>query len=427
MAVVFISKPNDDVNVTGQPLVYTLYDSVSTPVRYIVQIEEATNAFSTGTEVAKIYISPNANNRGVFDLSSFVDGRLELPTTVGTQGGYRFIQGNSAQNGTVPADEIQETVRKYTIKVGRLNADNTEDLNDSNTNIYLIPGVRQISEGLHPSFADFHMTTFQSVTTKGWLTVRNFTDDSRRAIHMHMADDDQGAMCLLAASNMGIQNLFYRLVYTLKDSAGNTLATQTAIMAGSSTVTSNYKVAIIGPNQMSASAVFGSNWDSDWHVCEVQPQTSWGARCGATLHIYRDCRPIKHQPVQIAFTNWAGGWDLLRFDGRAPKTITKEAKTYQSNPLTYGASVPTFQYWDEVTKTYHQTATRKFRLNHNQFTADERDMLEHLMRAKIVYFRYGRDTWQPCKVDENSLVIEPAASKMFNVSLTITQSQPVRC
>tara|TARA_Y100000592_G_scaffold73158_1_gene113859 strand:+ start:67 stop:1350 length:1284 start_codon:yes stop_codon:yes gene_type:complete len=427
MAVVFISKPNDDVNVTGQPLVYTLNDSVSTPVRYIVQIEEATNAFSTGTEVAKVYISPNASSRGVFDLSSFVDGRLELPVTVSTQGGYRFIQGNSAQNGAIPADGIQETVRKYTLKVGRLNTDGTEDLNDANTSIYLIPGVRQISEGLHPSFADFHMTSFSNVTKRGWLTVRNFAAGSTQYIDMHMADEDQGAMCLLAATNMGITSYFYRLQYTLKDIAGTTLATQTAIMAGSSTITSNYKTGIIGPEQMETNAVFGSNWDDDWHSCEITPQSAWGARVGATLRIYKDCRPIKHKPVQIAFTNWAGGWDLLRFDGRAPKTITKEAKTYQSNPLTYGEPAPTFQYWDEVTKTYHQTATRKFRLNHNQFTADERDMLEYLMRAKIVYFRYGTDTWQPCKVDENSLVIEPAASKMFNVSLTITQSQPVRC
>lgn len=426
MAVIFSSKPNDDANVTGQPLVYVLYDSVSTPVRFIVKIFESTSAFSTGTEVAKIYISPNAQNRGVFDLSSFVDGRLDLPTTVSTQGGYRFIQGNTVANGMTPSTVKHEVVKKYTLQVGRLNTDGTEDLNDAQTAIYLIPGVRQISEGLHPSFADYHMSVFTNVQKRGWLTVRNFATGSTEYIDIHMADDDQAVMCLLTYS-MGYTNYFNKVKYTLKDSSGTTLATVTPTMSGSSTITSNYRTALIGPSQLALNAVFGASWDDDWHSCEITPQSAWGARVGATLRIYKDCRPIKHTPVQIAFTNWAGGWDVLRFDGRAPKTITKTAKTYQSTPLTYDQSAPTFEAWNEVTKTYHQTATRKYKLNHNQFTADERDMLEHLMRAKIVYFRYGTETWKPCKVDENSLVIQPAASKMFDVSLTITQSQPVRC
>lgn len=427
MAVSFVSKPNDDVNVTGQPLIFTVQDTAGTPVRFIVQILESTNAFSTGTEVAKIYLTPTTANRGVFDLSSFVDGRLDYPTTVSTQGGYRFLHGNDVTNGMAPSTVFHETLKKYTLRFGRLNSDGTENLNQTNAAIYLIPGVRQIEDGLHPVFSDFHMTAFSNVTKRGWLTAREFAEGSTQYIDIHLADDDQGAMCLLAASNMGVTNYFYRLDYTLKDASGTTLATEQDIMGGSSTITSNYKTGIIGPDLMATNAVFGDDWDDDWHVCEVEPTTAWGARCGATLRVYRDCRPMKHEPVQIAFTNFAGGWDLLRFDGRAPKTITKSAKTYQSNPLNYEASSPTFNKWDAVTKTYHQTSTRKLKLQHNQFTATERALLEHLMRAKLVYYRYGTEDWKPCQVDQDTLRIEPAASKMFDVSLTITQSQPVRC
>ena len=76
MAVAFTSEPVDDVNVTNQHLIYVMNDTVSTPDRYIVEVWENAYFSLDGTRIAKVYITPNENNRGVFDLGDIVNNRL---------------------------------------------------------------------------------------------------------------------------------------------------------------------------------------------------------------------------------------------------------------------------------------------------------------------------------------------------------------
>lgn len=431
MAVSWVSKPNDDWNVTGQPLIYVVRDAVETPDRFIVRVWESGTSTSEGTLIAKIYISPNSNDRGVFDLSSLVDGRLEVPTIVSSYAGDQFFMDDVPYSpysmSTQIEDNAQGWMKRYTIKAGRLDSDGTETLDTVNTTIYLSPGVRQPYEGLHPSFSQFYFDSTSS-PDKGWLTTRDYREGSTRYIDIPMADEDWGAMAISPHSNMGITNNLYRIQYTLKDADGTTLATESDICTGSSTLSSNYRGVVIGPERMASTAVFGSDWDDDWDTCEIEPRSFYQQRVGATLVIKRDYRPCKNTPVQVAWTNWAGGWDMLRFDGRAPKTISAQGKSYRRTPVNYEfTSGPQWHKSQPTQVNYHREATRSFQLNHNAFTTEERELLEHLMRSRKVYYRYGTDDWYPCVVDDNSLVIEPAGAKMYQVSLRITQAQPIRC
>ena len=81
MAVAFTSEPVDDLNLTNQHIIYAMYDSAEVPDRYIVQVYEQNYAYGgDGTLIAKIYITPNENDRGVFDLGDLVANRLSPPT-----------------------------------------------------------------------------------------------------------------------------------------------------------------------------------------------------------------------------------------------------------------------------------------------------------------------------------------------------------
>ena len=117
----------------------------------------------------------------------------------------------------------------------------------------------------------------------------------------------------------------------------------------------------------------------------------------------------------------------MRFDGRAPKTIQKNEKRFRKDPITWQENAPSWNSWDRQNTTFHNEGKIRFTLTHDQFTADERALLEYCMRSRLVYYRYGTGDWLPCVVDTNSLVIEPAGSKMYRVSLVIEDANPVRC
>jgi len=419
MAVAFTSEPVDDINVSNQHLIYTIYDSASTPDRYVVDVHETfnfTQQVSTSTLIAKVYITPNAQNRGVFDLSDIVENRLIQPTTITGQGGPKFVHNT----GSTEAPAVDDpSVAKYTLQARRL--DNGVESAVGETLVkYLLNGAWQIKDGKHPSFSEFYCDA-ASNTAKAWLT--NLPNNSQ-LIERHMADEDEGRAQIMQHSLMGVTCFLNRVRYELRNSSGTLLASKNLSVNLSVFLPQNVRNVPMGP--VNLEAYFGSDWDETWSYCDLIPQQT-GVQLGATLRIHRDCRPIKHAPVQLAWANSVGGWDMVRFDARAPKTIQKNEKRFRKDPLDWQGTTTSWQPWDRGTTTFHNEGRKRFTLTHDEFTTDERALLEFCMRSRLVYYRYGTDAWAPCVVDTNSLLIEPAGSKMYRVSLVIEDANPVRC
>ena len=415
MAVAFTSEPIDDLNVSNQHLIYTIYDSASTPDRYIVEVYENSNFIGDGTLIAKVYITPNAQNRGVFDLSDIVENRLIQTTTVTYQGSFKFVHNTGTAEQAATDDRC---TRKYTLKAKRL--DNGVESGLDTATKYLLNGAWQIKDGKHPSFSEFYCDA-ASNTAKAWLT--NLPNNSQ-LIERHMADEDEGRAQIVQHSLMGVTCFLNRVRYELRNSAGALLASKNLTVALGVNLTQNIRNVPMGP--VNLAAYFASDWDTSWSYCDLIPQQT-NTVLGATLRIHKDCRPIKHEPVQLAWANSVGGWDMVRFDARAPKTIQKNEKRFRKDPLDWQGTTSSWQPWDRGTTTFHNEGRKRFTLTHDEFTTDERALLEFCMRSRLVYYRYGTDAWAPCVVDTNSLLIEPAGSKMYRVSLVIEDANPVRC
>lgn len=415
MAVAITSEPIDDLNVSNQHLLYTIYDSASTPDRYVVEVYENSSFLNDGTLIATVYITPNAQNRGVFDLSDIVENRLIQTTTVTYQGQFKFVHNTGTAEQASTTDRC---VRKYTIKAKRLDNGVVSGLDTAIK--YLVNGAWQIKDGKHPSFSEFYCDA-TSNTAKAWLT--NLPNNSQ-LIERHMADEDEGRAQIVQHSLMGVTCFLNRVRYELRNSAGALLASKNLTVGLSVTLPQNIRNVPMGP--VNLEAYFGSDWDDTWSYCDLIPEQT-GVQLGATLRIHRDCRPIKHQPVQLAWANSVGGWDMVRFDARAPKTIQKNEKRFRKDPLDWQGTTTSWQPWDRGTTTFHNEGRKRFTLTHDQFTTDERALLEFCMRSRLVYYRYGTAAWAPCVVETDSLLIEPAGSKMYRVSLVIEDANPVRC
>jgi len=287
---------------------------------------------------------------------------------------------------------------------------------DATADIYLLGGAQQISQGLHPSFSTYYPTT---TSTKGWLTDRIL---SNKNITMTMADEDEGVGVICHTTNLGTTTDFAEIEFNLYKN-GIVVQQRTYAVTAKTALDQNYYIFPIGPANLQP-VVFVGAWDPDWDQIRIfgtDGGSPTAAKRTGSLIINRDCRPIKHDPVQLAWANTVGAWDYLRFDGRNLKTLATESKDYRQS---VGFD---FKAWDRQATPYHKTGKESYQLRNQLFTSDERDLLQYAFRSKNVMFRVGSGDWLPCNIVTNTYQVIPAASKTFDVSFQIELAQDIRC
>ena len=195
----FDDSPGENWFPAGQHLVYTC-GTQTTPLpadyRYIIQVEE------NGTEISKIYLTPNTAEKGFFDLSEVVRGRVEVDA-------FKYQTTATVHSfNNKPFTRSNNNVKRYTVRLGYYES-GTENLDEDNQTLYLIDGYEQISDGLHPSFADFYGT---QANRKVWLTDRIPSND---IIEVKAGIEDDGIAAFLNTDDTG--SLIERLVINIYD------------------------------------------------------------------------------------------------------------------------------------------------------------------------------------------------------------------
>ena len=398
----------------NQRLIFTLYDSAATPDRYVVKVYESDNTASDGTLIAKLYLTPNTNDRSHFDLSDIVSDRVSAPTE--TDGG-EIVHGIETISDS-PADGTG--LKKYVVVPGTFTS-GTETMNTSGkVSLYLLGGVEQVSAGLDVSFDRFYPT---ASTKDGFLTDLEFNSMDATT---YMADDDEGIVALINTNTIGAVTTLSKVrIQLYVDGVVDQDLTST-IGTATNPVSDNMHLIPIGPKNLAA--YFGVSWNDDWEeVVITGVEADDVTAVTKKFKIVRDCRPIKHDAVQLAWKNSVGGWDYLRFDGRPQKTVSTETKTYRQTLGNYDATSFSYNTYDRERTPYHITAKESYNLTNRYFTASERELLQYALRSKEVQYRVGSGNWLPCNIQTSSYTIQPAASQLFEVSLTIELAQDIRC
>ena len=398
----------------NQRLIYTLYDSAATPDRYVVKVYESDVFGSDGTEIAKLYLTPNTNDRSHFDLSDIVRDRVSAPTA--TDGGG--IVHSTTTVADLPADGTG--LKMYTVVPGTYTSGTETMQTSAKVAVYLIGGVEQTSAGLDPSFERFYPT---ANTQNVWLTDFEY---GNREVVVYMAAEDEGVSSLMNTIFLGATTALNKIRIQVYVGGVLNQDQTTTVAAAVNPLSDNMYLVPIGPKNLAD--VFGVLWPSNWDEVVITPVQSNGTTAvGNKFKVVRDCRPIKHDAVQLAWANSVGGWDYLRFDGRNLKTVSTETKTYRKTLGNYDAASYSYNTWDRETTPYHITGKESYQLRNRSFTAAERDVLQYAFRSKEVHYRVGDGDWLPCTIDTSSYTVQPAASQLFDVSFTITLAQDLRC
>ena len=411
MATEITSSPAEDLWPVGQYLVWTMDDDGgSTPDRFIVQVFRSTSPASVGSEKAKLFLVPNASDVAHFDLSKIARGILEFPLSKDGVAIHSVQDAGKVFN----CDEL--CLLKFTVRVGAYNG-TTETLNQDSSEVFLLNGTEQTSSGLLPSFAAYYPT---AVTKKAWLTDLPLVDNK---ITLEMGDEDEAVMMFVNTNSLGTLTSLDRVSIFGYNAAGSVADSVTITVADATTVTKNNLYALpIGP---AAWTHLGMGSD----VVEIRCTLGNIAGGNSRQLIVKNnsCRPLKHEATQLAWINTRGGWDYLRFDGRAPLNVSTTSKEYRKNVGTYGEATFTIASNVQQYDTFGKVGKEAYTLTEQAFTASQREILQYLMRSPVVQMRTGTGPWEPCLVRTNSLQIEPAGSQLYKVSLNVELARDVRC
>ncbi len=403
----------DKIRPANQPLIFTISDTGTTPDRFVVQV------FEDAVEIAKYYLTPNTNNKVHFDLSEAMRDRVFCDDKI------RDESATIHKPITTPFTTGRNGLKQYEVKVGTYTG-TTETLNQDSESVYLLDGAQQILDGLHPSFAEYYPSGYPD---KSWLTDIPVTSG---AIDIFAAEEDEGVVGFLNDWNI-IASTAFLVVYTLYNesnapytSENFPLNTTNGAQAGNATDI-NQKLTFMGvmPQNIDGFVAI-SPLSNAWSRYSLVLYGATGY-ASAFISVHKDCRPVKHNPTQLAWTNSVGGWDYLRFDGRSAKTTTTQSKTYRKALGDYDASTYTFIKQARETASYQVTASDSYELRNVSFNNQELNLLQHAFKSDNVMIRVGVGEWMPVILDTKTYKVVENISKLSDVSLTATLSQAIKC
>lgn len=417
MAARIFDFPGFDVRPAGQPLIFSIDDTGTTPDRFVVIVKRS-SVYTGGTpvQVAKFYLTPNTNGVAFFDLSPIAESILEDPLKVGSTVVHKTATIADAMDGL--------TMQRFVVEVARYDA-GTEGSVDDTEAVIVTNGTQQIADGLHPSFNDYLWGN-----AVGFLTERPVVNNviTRRARR-----DEEMVVSFIDGDDIGeARTGTYNLQSNFVPYTGSAFQQIVGVVPTGTDVTEMLlQIPIGGPNLAANYATVPFTLEETDYIdffLYRSDSPNQGQIGNAYRVIFDDTRGCRNTATQVAWINTKGGWEYLRFDSRAPKQISVDGKTFRKTIGTYGSSTFSFDAAGAEYDTFAKTGKEQYTLQENFFDVNKRALLDSLMKSRLVQIRRMDETvWKPVTVLTNSLTIQPAGSQFYNVSLQVEIAQDIRC
>jgi len=415
MAARIFDFPGFDVRPAGQPLIFSIDDTGTTPDRFVVIVKRS-DVYTGGSpvQVAKFYLTPNTNGVAFFDLSPIAESILEDPLKTGSTVVHKTSTLAQAMDGL--------TMQRFVVEVAEYDNSTGEGSVDDSEGIIVTNGTQQIADGLHPSFNDYLWGNDVGFLTERPVVNNVITHRARRdeEFVVSFIDGDD-----IGEARTGVFSIRANFVPYTGSASEQVIG---AAYTGTDVREMLLQVIAGGPNlYVQYGAVPFTLEETDYVDIYLYEATA-GQIGNAYRVVFDDTRGCRNTATQVAWINTKGGWEYLRFDSRAPKQISVEGKTFRKTIGTYGDATFSFDAAGAQYDTFAKTGKEQYTLQENFFDANERALLDSLMKSRLVQIRRMDETvWKPATVLTNSLTIQPAGSQFYNVSLQVEIAQDVRC
>ena len=309
MAARIFDFPGFDVRPAGQPLIFSIDDTGTTPDRFVVIVKRS-NVYTAGTpvQVAKFYLTPNTNGVAFFDLSPIAESILEFPLKAGSTVVHKTATLADAMDGL--------TMQRFIVEVARYDA-GVEGSVDDSEGIIVTNGTQQIADGLHPSFEDYLWGNDVGFLTERPVVNNVITHRARR--------DEELVVSFIDGDDIGeARTGTYAIRASYVPYTGTTATGPVgAIYTGTDVTEMLLQVPIGGPNlEINYGGIAFTLEETDYidfylYRSDVGNEGQIG---NAYRVVFDDTRGCRNTATQVAWINTKGGWEYLRFDSRATRS-----------------------------------------------------------------------------------------------------------
>jgi len=400
--------------------------TITDDFRYVVYIRENS---ASGTLLAKYYLPPNPEDKLHFNFNDTARGLVEHQLF--NQDGNLLVDGDNFES-TLIADSDDVGPRRIYIRFGEYTDAGGETSPDITQNFLLIPGARQDTEGLHPEPVGLMDSNFTNVVTDGgYLAARlPLQKDTNILTYRWDFDNDHIVLAFINDNVMlTAQRDLGSLRLRLRNNSSVVESAESSSGLGTQSSTSNYtrKIQYVQLNREKLEAIFTSDLDQvTWTHMEVimrDASNNYLAQC----NLYKHCYSKKHDHVQMAFTNWRGGYDYLWFNLKTQKDVQVSRKMYSRVTGSYGGSTFTLDTSGGEVRPYYVDGTDVYTLQMETPYLEEQQLLEHALRSKNVFIRLS-EGWVPVVIDNTSVRAETESrTGLYRATLNVKRATSIKC
>lgn len=416
---------------SNQTAVWSLSTSltVTSDFRFVVEIRENTTG---GTLLAKYYLPANPQNKLHFNFNDTAKALVEHQ--IFNEDGNLLVDGNNFES-TLIAHSGDVGPRRIFILFGEYNDSGGEVASSANQDFLLIPGARQDTEGLHPvPFGCLDSNFFAGATDGGWLSARLPSSADPNVLTLRW-DIDKDHIVLpyindnvLVTAQFNLQDVRFRMMNgtSVVETVIKTL-TSNGGAAQNSSSDYNKKIEYIQLNKSKLQSIFTTDLDTATYtnirVFLRNDSNNSLTECDLVNHCYS--KKVEH--VQMAFTNFKGGYDYLWFNLRTQKEVNVQRKMYSRISGSYGDTTFTLDTSGGETRPYYVEGNELYSLQMETAFLEEQQLLQHALRAKSVFIRVA-EGWIPVTIETSSIRAETESrTGLYRATLDVKRANTIKC
>ena len=398
----------------GQPLMFVVQNTQTVAnelkVKFIAEVfisTEIINLSLTDDLVGTFKTTPNAEGKGMFDLSNLVDSFVKADNLASKDGSqFKEIDSNFSTNR-----HPVHLIDKFSLSLNTLKymviRFSTEALDTSVTPavVSTVSGS-EVKSQLFLIFNGYLKSTDALFNTSdnngfGYDMSRFYLDDNQShfltnaPLKQYANIDDYGTLSMYANPQTNID--FTRIKLNYYNSAGVGIGAEAVNKQEDNGAWKNYSLNSI--NEILHFGCYPANlrgWSSVFQAIVTSGTINGGridvqafdasTEISLVYSIYVNCPDLKgYESIRLCWINQWGVWDYYTFTKKSTKTISTKGVTYEQLAGTWNDNRYFPDGFSGGKKTFRVNATEKIQMNTDFVTEDETVIFEELINSPEVY------------------------------------------
>ena len=409
MATIIEQKPLYDILPVGQPIIFTVSNTIVPNyfnVKFVaeVYISNATPSTATADLVGTFKTTPNNAGVGIFDFSAVVENHVKADNLCGLYSSYKGTTINAAPFPPIhiiDALSLNNNAMRWLIIKFSIEGSGTltgipsviSGTDAQSVNYKIFNGYLKYTDKLDTFDNDFGLDIGTGSNTPIELTGSTSSFLTNAPAIQYANIDDYGTVGLLPVSD----NIDYvKFIYYSTLGVTTTENVSTNLSSSSEVYQKLIYFGCYPANLQNWSTAFNALVTAGTIQGSYYTVQAFNASDDAMSQLYTinvNCPDLKNYvPIRLAWLNQWGAWDYYTFTKKSSRTISAKGSTYTQLEGTWNEAAFRLNGYRGGKKAFRVNATEKIKMNTDFVNESESEWFEELINSPEVYMLEGFQT-----------------------------------